>query len=53
MIIPSFQLSLPEQPDDERGIGAMMAIILSSIAIVCVGGVALFWFVIRKKPSQI
>ena len=43
----------PEQPDDERGISAMMAIILSSIAIVCVGGVALFWFVIRKKPSQI
>ena len=40
-----------EPKDDEGGLGtgAIVGIVIGSVAVVGVGGFALFWFVIKKK----
>ncbi len=39
----------PEQPKDGLGTGAIVGIVIGSVAVAGVGGFALFWFVIKKK----
>ena len=41
----------PDDPDkkDGLGAGAIVAIVISSVAVAGIGGFAIFWFVIRKK----
>ena len=41
----------PDDPDkkDGLGAGAIVGIVIGSVAVVGVGGFALFWFVIKKK----
>ena len=42
----------PDDPSDDKdglGAGAIVGIVIGSVAVVGVGGFALFWFVIKKK----
>ena len=42
----------PDDPTDDKdglGTGAIVGIVIGSVAVVGVGGFALFWFVIKKK----
>lgn len=42
----------PEDPTDDKdglGAGAIVGIVIGSVAVVGIGGFALFWFVIKKK----
>ena len=42
----------PDDPTDDKdglGAGAIVGIVIGSVAVVGVGGFALFWFVIKKK----
>ncbi len=42
----------PDDPSDDKdglGAGAIVAIVIGSVAVAGVGGFALFWFVIKKK----
>ena len=40
---------IPESNDGALGAGAIIGIVIGSVAVVGVGGFALFWFVIKKK----
>lgn len=42
----------PDDPSDDKdglGAGAIVGIVIGSVAVVGIGGFALFWFVIKKK----
>ena len=39
----------PEQPESGLGTGAIVGIVIGSVAVVGFGGFAIFWFVIKKK----
>ena len=42
----------PDDPSDDKdglGAGAIVGIVIGSVAVAGVGGFALFWFVIKKK----
>ena len=42
----------PDNPSDDKdglGAGAIVGIVIGSVAVVGIGGFALFWFVIKKK----
>ena len=42
----------PDEPSDDKdglGAGAIVGIVIGSVAVVGIGGFALFWFVIRKR----
>ena len=42
----------PDDPTDDKdglGAGAIVGIVIGSVAVVGIGGFALFWFVIKKK----
>ena len=43
----------PDDPDDKDGLGAgaIIGIVLGSLAVLGGGGFALYWFVLRKKPT--
>ena len=61
--MPAHDPDTPDQPDnpdnpgnnppsdDEGGLGAgaIVGIVIGSVAVVGIGGFALFWFVIKKK----
>ena len=43
---------LTDDPSDDKdglGAGAIVGIVIGSVAVVGIGGFALFWFVIKKK----
>ena len=48
-----YQMSTtPDDPSDDKdglGAGAIVGIVIGSVAVVGIGGFALFWFVIKKK----
>ena len=42
----------PDNPNEDKaglGAGAIVGIVIGSVAVVGIGGFALFWFVIKKK----
>ena len=39
----------PTDDDGGLGAGAIVGIVIGSVAVVGIGGFALFWFVIKKK----
>ena len=41
--------AMSENDKDGLGAGAIVAIVLGSVAVVCGGGFALYWFVLKKK----
>ena len=42
----------PDNPNEDKaglGAGAIVGIVIGSVAVVGIGGFSLFWFVIKKK----
>ena len=40
---------VPEEPDGGLGAGAVIGIVIGAVAVVGIGGFAIFWFVIKKR----
>ena len=44
--------TIPDDPIDNKdglGTGAIVGIVIGSVAVIGIGGFAIFWFVIKKK----
>jgi hypothetical protein len=44
-----YDMNVGGTPDEGLGAGAIVGIVIGSVAVVGVGGFALVWFVIKKK----
>ena len=50
--MPAHDPDTPDDPNEDKdglGAGAIVGIVIGSVAVVGIGGFALFWFVIKKK----